>query len=681
MRGIVIFCLALGLPLIAQAADRDVNRDGRLDQADVTALGRMVAGLDPVDLSHDQNGDGVLTLEDVNLLLDAIPPDSMTQSTAQNSAAIGAVGSSSTGGTMAFYALRQKATGQCVVVAGEQGISPGDTIYGVFTSFGEAQGLLDSRCNQGSATPAATNFQPGLPLSTDRLYRPDKIITRGKWGTAAHIGEDPAFKRKLREPGLVIDDGFFTCPGHGGDSEILWSHDGSALALSGVATVIDCIDYCGGAGSVKFTIRGDGRELWSSGLVRHGTPPRTFSVSLDGIHELRLIINDGGNGVDEDWGGWLNLKIGNAGSPQPAMASIASSNGTSPEDTFPPILAIPKFDDDDSIRDIFSFALETGRGTLLKRVRKSPLDIRALPMRHNLFQAIGRAPGQAARDGQVLVGPIRTGSGRVHALLVVDTTTGKMGYLTDLDDDPAVGTLRMIDGAPAQSIASDDGNYTMVMRRTGSGKTLDAYLFHGTTGRCQIFMGVGNLKTTISARSTIAMPKISSGISSLPIQGGNDATSSALLIDPSTGALHLVGSIEHKPAQLTVRTLSLNLTSAFRKNPKVASTRRFVPVPITDRSGATTSALIVDVGTGTLALLDNVDNPSRIRPIGLKGSIYDVLPENVERPRTITAVPKINDSGITKAAWLFDSASGDIVFVKHLQDPQDLELRKVVVRR
>ena len=168
MRRIVVFCLALGLPLIAQAADRDVNRDGRLDQADVTALGRMVAGLDPVDLSHDQNGDGVLTLEDVNLLLDAIPPDSMTQSTAQNTAAIGAVGSSSTGGTMAFYALRQKATDQCVVVAGEQGISPGDTIYGVFTSFGEAQGLLDSRCNQGSATPAAYLASRTLTLSRNK---------------------------------------------------------------------------------------------------------------------------------------------------------------------------------------------------------------------------------------------------------------------------------------------------------------------------------------------------------------------------------------------------------------------------------------------------------------------------------------------------------------------------------
>jgi hypothetical protein len=681
MRRIVVFCLVLGLPLVSYSANRDVNRDGRLDQADVTALGRMVAGLDPADLSHDQNGDGVLTLEDVNLLLDAIPPDTTTRSTAQNTPTVGAVGTSPAGGTMAFYALRQKATGQCVVVAGEQGISPGDTIYGVFASFGEAQGQLDSRCNQGSATPATTNYQPGLPLSTDRLYRPDKIITRGKWGTAAHIAEDPAFKRKLREPGLVIDDGFFTCPGHGGDSEILWSHDGSALTLSGVATVIDCIDYCGGAGSVIFTIRGDGRELWSSGLVRHNDPARPFSVSLSGIREVRLIINDAGNGVDEDWGSWLNLRIGDSGSGAPAVASITASTGGNPEAAFPPILAIPKFDDDDSIRDIFSFALETGRGTLLKRVRKSPLDIGALPMHHNLFQAIGRPPGKKALDGQVLVGPIRAGSGRVHALLIVDTTTGKMGYLTDLDHDPAVGTLRMIDGAPARSMASDDGNYTMVMRRTGSGKTLDAYLFHGTTGRCQIFMGVGNLKTTLSAQSTIVMPKISSGISSLPIQGGNNATSSALLIDPSTGALHLVGSIEHKPAQLTVRTLSLNLTSVFRKNPKAASTRRFVPVPITDRSGATTSALIVDVGTGTLALLDDVDDPSRIRPIGLKGSIYDVLPENVERPRTITAVPKVNDAGITKAAWLFDSATGDVVFVKHLQDPGKLELRKVVGRR
>ncbi len=63
--------------------------------------------------------------------------------------------------------------------------------------------------------------------------------------------------------------------------------------------------------------------------------------------------------------------------------------------------------------------------------------------------------------------------------------------------------------------------------------------------------------------------------------------------------------------------------------------------------------------------------------IGIKGSIYDVLKEDVGRPRTITAVPKIDDTGATEAAWLFDSATGTILFINNLQDPGNLVLRLV----
>ncbi|MCK5379002.1 MAG: NPCBM/NEW2 domain-containing protein, partial [Acidobacteria bacterium] len=288
MKKLGVCCLALTLPMTLIAADRDVNRDGWVNQADVTALARMVAGLDAVDLRYDQDGDNVLTLEDVNHLLDAIPPEAGPG--AGTPAAIQGPASPQSGGGMAFYALRQKNSGQCAVVAGGEGISPGDTVYGVFPSFSEAQDLLTNRCNQGAASVTSTTIPTGLPLSNDRLYRPDETITRGKWGTATHINEDANLKNKVNERGLVVEDGFFVAPGHGGDTEILWSHDGSDLMFSGVATVIDCIDYCGGAGSIEFFIRGDGRNLWAGGLVRQGDPGRTFSVSLDGIREVRLVI-------------------------------------------------------------------------------------------------------------------------------------------------------------------------------------------------------------------------------------------------------------------------------------------------------------------------------------------------------------------------------------------------------
>ena len=51
-----------------------------------------------------------------------------------------------TTGGITFFALRRKTTGECVVVSGVEGISPGDTVYGAFPDFGQAQEAVTSNC-------------------------------------------------------------------------------------------------------------------------------------------------------------------------------------------------------------------------------------------------------------------------------------------------------------------------------------------------------------------------------------------------------------------------------------------------------------------------------------------------------------------------------------------------------
>jgi len=90
----------------------------------------------------------------------------------------------------------------------------------------------------------------------------------------------------------------------------VYYHDGSALTLSGYATVLDCLHYCGRAGSMEFIVVGDGRELWRSGPIFQKAAGAAFSINLAGVRELRLVVTDGGNGNAEDWGAWLNLEVG-----------------------------------------------------------------------------------------------------------------------------------------------------------------------------------------------------------------------------------------------------------------------------------------------------------------------------------------------------------------------------------
>lgn len=139
-------------------------------------------------------------------------------------------------------------------------------------------------------------------------------MTRGQWGTVKRIGGSPDFSGAT-ERGLGIADGLFVHPGNDGPTEVVYRHNGSPAILLGEATVVDCIGQCGGRGSVAFEIRGDGRELWSSGLIRQVEPGRDFAIDIIGVRELRLITTDGGDGTAQDWAAWLHLEIRNSITP------------------------------------------------------------------------------------------------------------------------------------------------------------------------------------------------------------------------------------------------------------------------------------------------------------------------------------------------------------------------------
>ncbi len=62
----------------------------------------------------------------------------------------------------------------------------------------------------------------------------------------------------------------------------------------------------GNAGSVIFVIKGDGKELYRSSLIRF--PDGEFPVDIDvsGIQTVELITEPGGDGTSGDWGIWIS---------------------------------------------------------------------------------------------------------------------------------------------------------------------------------------------------------------------------------------------------------------------------------------------------------------------------------------------------------------------------------------
>ena len=64
----------------------------------------------------------------------------------------------------------------------------------------------------------------------------------------------------------------------------------------------------GNAGSVVFVVKGDGRDLFRSALVKD-FQERPAIVDISGVKSLALVVEDGGDGRTNDWGIWFDPKL------------------------------------------------------------------------------------------------------------------------------------------------------------------------------------------------------------------------------------------------------------------------------------------------------------------------------------------------------------------------------------
>ena len=95
-----------------------------------------------------------------------------------------------------------------------------------------------------------------------------------------------------------------------------------------------------------------------------------------------------------------------------------------------------------------------------------------------------------------------------------------MGYITNLESRSYEGRLKPVSGAPAASMASDDGNFALVMHQNSSGSTDGAILYHGTTGESTFFHGIGAAGPTLKPVATTPLAPTQGGVSEPGNPGG-----------------------------------------------------------------------------------------------------------------------------------------------------------------
>jgi hypothetical protein len=343
-----------------------------------------------------------------------------------------------------------------------------------------------------------------------------------------------------------------------------------------------------------------------------------------------------------------------------------------------PILALPKYDGDDSTEGIFFIHLDTGNAFYIDKIKSSPRDIRSRNLNQNVFTALGRTPGKPALPGQVLLGEVRMAGGDVHALLLADTSTGALAFIVDLQRRSYQGRTHSVHGRPLAPLAAPDGRFSLMMLQGDSAETFAALVYHAPTGRGIFIEGLNDLNAEPRGIPISNLPVLPGAAVLIPLQSGDQATPQALLIEHSGGDLYRLSGLLKGARKVTWAKERTRLLDLFPYQPEVPVTARFLPIPLFSGSDATNNILVVDAATGRLGLIRGVRDPKSMSLRALPGNLYELLPRDVGRPRTLAAVPKVSDSGATEGAWIFDSATGQVIFVEGLENPEGLILLPVL---
>ncbi|WP_207207263.1 NPCBM/NEW2 domain-containing protein [Xylanimonas protaetiae] len=90
-------------------------------------------------------------------------------------------------------------------------------------------------------------------------------------------------------------------------SAVRYHLGGVCTRLTGAVGIDDVVGSVGpDGGTSTFDVVGDGRTLWSSGVVTRGAAS-PFDLDVTGVRDLRLVVGDAGDGGYNDRADWLSL--------------------------------------------------------------------------------------------------------------------------------------------------------------------------------------------------------------------------------------------------------------------------------------------------------------------------------------------------------------------------------------
>ena len=167
---------------------------------------------------------------------------------------------------------------------------------------------------------------------------------------------------------------------------------GNALRFHAIVGVDD---EAKDTGSVRFLVFADDRQRYDSGVMRKG-PAKAIDLDLAGAKTLRLVVEDGGDGIDNDHADWADATLtlqDPAKPPTPLMVEAEPTMAIAPVDRLRTAIHGPRAVGGTPGRPFLFRVPATGQGTLKYAYQGLPSGIRARgPVLEGTVPPVGRYP-------------------------------------------------------------------------------------------------------------------------------------------------------------------------------------------------------------------------------------------------------------------------------------------------
>lgn len=321
---------------------------------------------------------------------------------------------------------------------------------------------------------------------------------------------------------------------------------------------------------------------------------------------------------------------------------------------------------------LYSVDLDNGR-VFEVEPRRAGESVRIRPLSQNLFSAIGRPLDQVAAPGEFAIEGVQDRTGRTRALLLVETSSGYMAYLTRPGEDQQLGIVRTVTGRPAEPLAGTDGQYALLLRREATRRTESAYLIRASNGGCLLFSSVERFEVDPPVRRCESLPSFQMASNVVPLEIQSGTTTGYVVVDQDGSVVFIFFSAERDDRLIVTRSTA-QLGSLFPAAEGQPPARRFALAPVRDGDGATTAILVADSASLRLALLTGLERPSALKAALLPPDLAPLLGRGA-RNRPLEAVPRVSANGATTGVWLLGEERSQVLWVSDPGSRESLRVR------